>query len=223
MPDKLLPYNSSHERRYSLGEEIANGVTHGAGALLSVAALVILVVFAVLRGSAMHVVSYAVFGSSLIVLYTMSALYHSVTDPRVKRILEILDHSSIYILIAGTYTAFALTALPPALGWWIFGAEWALALAGIALKALWFDRWKLLSVLGYVAMGWLVAPAVGVLRETLPAESVALLFAGGVAYTAGTVFYAVKRVKWFHAVWHLFVLAGSALHFFSALTALPGA
>ena len=222
MSDKLLPYRSSHERRYSLGAEIANGVTHGAGALLSVAALVILVVFAVLRGSAMHVVSYAVFGSSLIVLYTMSALYHSVTNPRVKRILEILDHSSIYVLIAGTYTAFALTALPPALGWWIFGAEWALAVAGIALKALWFDRWKLLSVLGYVAMGWLVAPAVGALRESLPAESVALLVAGGVAYTAGTVFYAVKRVKWFHAVWHLFVLAGSARHFFSALTALPG-
>ncbi len=223
MSDNLLPYRSSHERRYSLGEEIANGVTHGAGALLSVAALVILVVFAVLRGNVLHVVSYAVFGSSLIVLYTMSALYHSVTNPRVKRILEILDHSSIYVLIAGTYTAFALTALPPALGWWIFGAEWALALAGIALKAFWFDRWKLLSVLGYVAMGWLVAPAVGALRESLRAESVAFLVAGGVAYTAGAVFYVIKRVKWFHAIWHLFVLAGSALHFFSALTALPGA
>ena len=223
MSDNLLPYRSSHERRYSLGEEIANGVTHGAGALLSVAALVILVVFAVLRGNVLHVVSYAVFGSSLIVLYTMSALYHSVTNPRVKRILEILDHSSIYVLIAGTYTAFALTALPPALGWWIFGAEWALALAGIALKAVWFDRWKLLSVLGYVAMGWMIAPALGHLRENLPAESVALLAAGGIAYTAGAVFYVIKRVKWFHAVWHLFVLAGSALHFFSALRALPGA
>jgi hemolysin III len=223
MSERTLPYKSAHERPYSLGEEIVNGVTHGAGALLSVAALVILVVFAVLRGGPMHVVSYAVFGSSLIVLYTMSALYHSMMNARVKRILEILDHSSIYILIAGTYTAFALTALPPALGWWIFGAEWALALAGIVLKTLWFDRWKLVSVLGYVAMGWLIAPAVGALRESLPSESVALLVAGGIAYTAGTVFYAVKGVKWFHAVWHLFVLAGSAFHFFSALTALPGA
>ena len=137
--------------------------------------------------------------------------------------LEILDHSSIYILIAGTYTAFALTALPSALGWWVFGAEWTLALAGVVLKAVWFDRWKLLSVLGYVAMGWLVAPAVGALRESLPAQSVHFLVAGGVAYTAGTVFYVIKRVKWFHAVWHLFVLAGSVLHFFAALTALPGA
>ncbi len=223
MSDRLMSYRSSHERRYSLGEEIANGVTHGAGALLSVAALVILVIAAVLRGSPRHVAAYSVFGSSLIVLYTMSTLYHSVTDPRVKRVLEILDHSSIYILIAGTYTAFALTALPPSLGWWIFGAEWGLALVGIALKAAWFDRWKMLSVLGYVAMGWLVAPAVGALRESLPDRSVAFLVAGGIAYTAGTVFYAVKRVKWFHAVWHLFVLAGSALHFVSALTALPGA
>ncbi len=223
MTERTLPYRSAHERPYSLGEEIANGVTHGAGALLSVAALVILVVFAVLRGSPMHVVSYAIFGASLIVLYTMSALYHSVTNPRVKRVLEILDHSSIYVLIAGTYTAFALTALPPALGWWIFGVEWALALAGIALKAVWFDRWKLVSVLGYVAMGWMIAPAVGALRENLPPESVAFLVAGGIAYTAGAVFYVIKRVKWFHAVWHLFVLAGSTLHFFSALTALPGA
>lgn len=223
MSENLLSYQSSHERRYTLGEEIANGVTHGVGALLSVAALVILVVFAALRGNALHVVSYGVFGASLIILYTMSALYHSVTNPRAKRILEILDHSCIYILIAGTYTPFALTALPPSLGWWIFGAEWGLALAGIALKAFWFDRWKLLSVLGYVAMGWLVAPAVGILRDKLPAASVAFLVAGGVAYTAGALFYVVKRVKWFHAVWHLFVLAGSALHFFSALTALPGA
>lgn len=223
MSERTLPYRSVHERAYSPGEEIANGVTHGAGALLSVAALVVLVVFAVLRGGPMHVVSYAVFGASLIVLYTMSALYHSVTDPRVKRILEILDHSSIYILIAGTYTAFALTVLPRVLGWWIFGAEWALALAGIAFKALWFDRWKLVSVLGYLAMGWMIAPAVGALRESLSAESFAFLAAGGIAYTAGAVFYVIKRVKWFHAVWHLFVLAGSALHFFSALTALPGA
>ena len=222
MFDSLLPYRSSHERRYTLGEEIANGVTHGAGALLSVAALVILVVSAALGGGILHVVSYAVFGSSLIVLYTMSTLYHSVTNLRAKRVLEILDHSCIYILIAGTYTPFALTALPPTLGWWIFGAEWSLAVAGIALKVIWFDRWKLLSVLGYVAMGWLVAPAVGALREALPSESVILLVAGGVAYTAGAGFYVIKRVKWFHAVWHLFVLAGSALHFFAALTALPG-
>lgn len=221
MSDRLMTYKTSHERRYSLGEEIANGVTHGAGVLLSIAALVILVVFAVLRGGPLHIVSYAVFGSSLITLYTMSTLYHSVTTPRIKRVLEILDHSSIYILIAGTYTPFALTALPPALGWWLFGAEWGLAAIGIVLKALYFDRFKLISVLGYVAMGWLVAPAVGYLRVRLPPESVTFLFAGGIAYTAGAVFYVLKRVKWFHPVWHLFVLAGSTLHFFSALFALP--
>lgn len=223
MSDQALPYRTPHEKRYSLGEEIANGVTHGVGALLSIAALVLLVVFAALRGEARHVVSYAIFGSSLIILYTMSTLYHSMTIPRVKRILEVLDHSSIYILIAGTYTAFALTALPTAMGWWMFGVVWGLAVVGIAVKAIWFDRFKLLSVLGYVAMGWLIAPAFGELRERLPPDSLAFLVAGGIAYTVGAVFYMLKKVKWFHAVWHLFVLAGSALHFFSALTALPRA
>ncbi len=223
MSDRILEYETAHERRYTPGEEIANGVTHGAGALLSVAALVLLVTYAALRGGLRHVVSYAVFGASLVVLYTMSTLYHSVTAPRAKRVLEVLDHASIYVLIAGTYTAFALTALPPAIGWGLFAAVWALAAAGIVFKALWFDRFKLLSVLGYVAMGWLIAPAAGQLRASLPPVSLALLVAGGLAYTGGTAFYVAKRVKWFHAVWHLFVLAGSALHFFSALYALPAA
>jgi len=216
-----MPYQTSHERRYSLGEEIANGVTHGAGALLSIAALVLLVVFSVLRGGVLYIVSYSVFGASLIILYTMSTLYHSITAPRAKRVLEVLDHSSIYILIAGTYTAFALTALPAAMGWWLFGIVWGLAALGIALKAVYFDRFKLLSVLGYVAMGWLIAPAFGELRKSLPPESLIFLVAGGVAYTVGAIFYVMKRVKWFHAIWHLFVLAGSACHFFSALFALP--
>jgi hemolysin III len=221
MSDSIVVPRSVHEKRYSAGEEIANSVTHGLGALLSMAALVLLVVFAALRGNARHVASYAVFGSSLIVLYTMSTLYHAITAPRAKRVLEILDHSSIYILIAGTYTAFALTALPTAMGWWVFGIEWALAAAGITIKAVWFDRFKILSVLGYLAMGWLIAVAFGQLSVRLPASSLACLVAGGVAYTVGAVFYVLKNVKWFHAVWHLFVLAGSVLHFFSALQALP--
>ena len=222
MSDQTMSREMVPPKRYSLGEEIANSITHGAGVLLSIAALVILVVFAAFRGSAIHVVSYAVFGSSLIVLYSMSTLYHSVTAPRAKRVFEVLDHSSIYVLIAGTYTAFALTALPPALGWSMFGAEWGLAVAGIVLKAVWFDRFKPLSLLGYIAMGWLIAPAIGILRSTLPHESLLFLVIGGVAYSVGAVFYALKRVKWFHTVWHLFVLAGSAFHFFAAILALPG-
>jgi len=221
MSDRIMPYQTSHERRYSLGEEIANGITHGAGALLSIAALVLLIVFSVLRGSVSYVVSYSIFGSSLIILYTMSTLYHSITAPRAKRVLEVLDHSSIYILIAGTYTAFALTALPSGMGWWLFGIVWGLAAVGIVAKAVWFDRFRLLSVLGYVVMGWLIAPAFGELRKNLPSVSLLFLVAGGIAYTAGAVFYVMKRVKWFHAIWHLFVLAGSACHFFSALFALP--
>jgi hemolysin III len=218
-----LDDKSVHGARYSVGEEIANSVTHGAGALLSIAALVLLVVFAALRGNARHVVSYAIFGASLIVLYTMSTLYHAITVPRAKRVLQVLDHSSIYILIAGTYTPFALTALPPDLGWWMFGAEWALAAIGIAINALWFGRFKVLQVLGYLAMGWLIAPVIGQLRMHLPPESIAFLMAGGLAYTIGAVFYMQKKVKWFHSVFHLFVLAGSILHFFSLLLALPRA
>jgi hemolysin III len=211
---------SVHERSYSLGEDIANAVSHGAGAVLSLVALVVLVLAALETGSGLTVAAYSAFGLSLVLLYTMSTLYHSLTRTRARRVLEILDHSSIYVLIAGSYTAFCLTSLRGPLGWTIFAASWTLAIIGILGKTLWFDSFPRLSVLGYLAMGWLIVFAFKPLSLALPRTSLALLVAGGVSYSAGTIFYALKRVPWFHAVWHLFVLAGSTCHVFSAIFAL---
>jgi hemolysin III len=208
------------ERKYSLGEEIANAVTHGVGALLSLAAFVVLVAYAAKRGDAIAVTSYAIFGASLILLYTMSTIYHSLTAPKAKKVFEVLDHSSIYILIAGTYTPFSLAVLRGALGWWIFGIVWGCAVLGITFKALFINRLKVLSTLAYIGMGWIVVFAVVPLLKVIDRTAFAFLLAGGVAYTGGTVFYLMKKVKWTHSIWHLFVLAGSACHFISALYCL---
>lgn len=212
---------SAHERRYSPGEELANSITHGAGAVLSIAATVALVIVAAVRSDALAIVAYGVFGFSMILLYTMSTVYHALSSTRARKVLEILDHSSIYVLIAGTYTAFSLTALRGTLGWMLFAASWGLAALGIVLKALWIDRFPRLSLAGYLAMGWLIVFAIQPLVRILPARSLVLLVAGGIAYSAGTVFYAVKKIKWFHPIWHLFVLAGTACHAFAALFAFP--
>ena len=213
-------YASPHERKYGAGEEIANAVSHGLGAGLSVIATFFLIRAAARTGSAIAVVAYAVFGASLILLYSMSTIYHSLSHTRARRVLETLDHSFIYILIAGSYTAFCLTILPGSLGWLIFAASWALAILGIFVKVVWFEKFPRLSVLGYIAMGWLIVFAFKPLTLALRPEALILLVAGGISYSAGTIFYALKRVRWFHAVWHLFVLAGSACHVLAALFAL---
>ncbi|MBD5428529.1 MAG: hemolysin III family protein [Treponema sp.] len=206
-------------KQYSDGEEIFNAVTHGVGAGLSVAALVLLVVRAVtyapadLRGY--YVVSFAVFGASLFVLYLMSTLYHALIPQCAKKVFAVFDHSSIYFLIAGTYTPFCLTALRGAAGWTLFGIIWALALTGMALYAVFGSRMRSVSAVTYVVMGLLVLFAIRPMRAALPPVSLALLIAGGAAYLVGFVFYALKKIKWMHSVWHLFVLAGSVLHFFS--------
>jgi hemolysin III len=202
---------------YSLGEEIANCVTHGVGAALSVAGLVLLVVFAALYGDAWHVASVAVYGTTLILLYTASTVYHACKGEKAKHVTKILDHSSIFLLIAGTYTPFTLVTLRGPWGWALFGVVWGLAVAGVVFKALFVRRLKVLSVAIYLLMGWLVVTAAGPLMRGLPKGGLALLLAGGLAYTAGTVFYALKKVPYMHSVWHLFVLAGSALHFFAVL------
>lgn len=213
-------YESPHERHYSRGEEIANAVSHGTGAILSMAALFVLVDVAMRKGTVMTVAAYSVFGVSLVILYTMSTIYHSLSGTRARRVLETLDHSSIYILIAGSYTAFSLTALRGSLGWIIFAASWILAVIGIVLKTLWFERFPRLSVLGYLAMGWLIVFAFKPLTLALPRTALALLVAGGLSYSAGTIFYALKRIRWFHAVWHIFVLTGSTCHVLAAIFAL---
>jgi hemolysin III len=200
---------------YTAAEEIANSTTHGVGFLLGIAALALMAVFTALRGTVWHVVSCSVYGATLVLLYLSSTLYHSIPAPRAKRVFKVLDHASIYLLIAGTYTPFALVTLRQSWGWPLFGIIWGLAAAGIILKAFYAHRFRRTSTAVYIAMGWLIVAAIRSLYQNLPREAVWLLVMGGVFYTGGTVFYLRKNIRFFHSVWHLFVLAGSACHFFS--------
>ncbi|MEJ2185659.1 MAG: hemolysin III family protein [Gemmatimonadota bacterium] len=193
-------------------EEIVNAVTHGVGAAMAVLATAALVVLASLRDGAWSIVGVSVFGTTLIALYTSSTLYHAAQRPAVKARLKVLDHASIYLLIAGTYTPFTLVTLRGGWGWSLFGIIWGLAVTGVVFKLLWTGRFPRLSTALYIAMGWLVIIAIVPLVRALSAPTLALLFAGGVAYTAGTLFYHNHRIPYSHAVWHLFVLAGSLLH-----------
>jgi hemolysin III len=205
------------ERRLSLGEEIANSVTHGVAALASVAALPILLVVAVARGDRWQVVGGAIFGSTLVMLYLASTLYHALPHRRAKRVFRVLDHSAIYLLIAGTYTPFALGALRGPWGWSLLGAVWTLAALGIITKATLGFRFPRLSTAVYVAMGWLALIAVQPLLAHVGVAGLMWLLAGGLCYTAGVVFFAWERLRYGHMVWHLFVAAGSVCHFFAVL------
>lgn len=205
-----------------LGPELANAVTHGLGVLLAVAGLVILLLRAGATGDPWALVSYAVFGASMIFLYLASTLYHALSFTRASRVFEILDHSAIFVLIAGTYTAFSLTLLRPSSGFWVFGVVWAVAAAGIVLEAVFLNRWPALSLILYLAMGWIIVAVWKDFSAAAPASTVAYLVAGGLSYTAGTLFYALgKKRPWLHPAWHLFVLGGTLCHFFAALAALP--
>ena len=208
---------ASEKRPYSLGEEIANSVIHGIGIALSIAALVILVAVAVLSGDPYRLAAAIVYGVSLILEYTASTLYHAFPQPRVKHVFKVLDHCGIYLLIAGTYTPFCLVTLRGAGGWWVFALVWTLALAGIALEAFWAYRPRWLSALVYLGLGWIVVIAINPLMANLAPQGVWLLVAGGLAYTVGTIFYVLKRVPYMHAIWHVWVLAGSALHFLAVV------
>jgi len=202
---------SRAERVQSLGEEIANSVTHGVGALAAVAALPLLIVLALPRGVP-AVVGSAVFGATMILLYVTSTLYHALARNRAKKVFRVLDHSAIFLLIAGTYTPFTLGVLRGAWGWTLFGVIWALAATGVALTGALGVRLPRLTTGIYIAMGWLVLVAIRPLMQHLPRPGLVWLVAGGVAYTAGAVFYAWTRLRYHHAVWHLFVLAGSCCH-----------
>ena len=198
-------------------EEVASSITHALGGLLSVAALTLLVVFAAHAGDARRVVSVSVYGATLVFMYVASTAYHLVRPPRAKRVMRILDHASIYLLIAGTYTPVALVTLHGGWGWSLFGVTWGLAVTGIVLKSFLIDRYELLSTVLYVAMGWVVLVAVKPLLAHLPMAGVAWLAGGGLAYTAGVVFFVWDLLPFNHAIWHLFVLAGSICHFFCVL------
>jgi hemolysin III len=198
---------------YTLGEEITHAVTHGLGLLLSIAGLAILVVAASVRGDAWHVVGCAVFGATLVLLYAASTLYHGIHSRRAKRVLRKLDHAAIFLLIAGSYTPFTLVSLRGGWGWTLLAIVWGLALLGIALQVTIPSRARRLSVPIYLAMGWLVVIAIEPLLRSVHPQGVLLLFLGGLAYTSGVVFFAWQRLPYNHAVWHVFVLAGSACHF----------
>lgn len=197
---------------YSPGEEIANRLTHGLGAGCSVAGLVLMVVFSARHGDAWQVVSTAIFGATLVLLYTTSTLYHSFADERRRVLLQKFDHAAIFLLIAGTYTPFVLVTLRGPWGWSLFGVVWGLAITGVALKFWFAGRFRVASTLIYVAMGWLVMIALKPLMAALPAGGLQLLVAGGLCYTGGAVFYLWRRLPYHHAIWHLFVLGGSACH-----------
>lgn len=197
---------------YTPREEFANSVTHGLGAGLSVAGLVLLVVSSALHGNTWHVVSTTIFGTSLVLLYTASTLYHSLRGERLKQVLQKFDHAAIFLLIAGTYTPFALVTLRGPWGWSLFGVVWGLAVAGVTLKFWLAGRFRLVSTLIYIAMGWLVMVAIRPLVAALPAGGLHLLIAGGLCYTGGAAFYLWKRLSYHHAIWHLWVLGGSACH-----------
>jgi hemolysin III len=209
-------------REYSVGEEIANAVTHGIGVALSIAALVTLAVLSAFTRDPWRIAGAVTFGVALVLLYAASTLYHSVPNERARHVLKVLDHASIYVLIAGTYTPFTLVTLREGEGPRLFGVIWGLALVGVILEAFWVYRPKWVSTLVYLAMGWLVIAVVRPLSAALEPGGIALLAAGGAAYTVGTVFYLAKRVRYMHMVWHLFVLAGSACHVLAvALYVLP--
>ncbi|CUH94920.1 Hemolysin-3 [Propionispora sp. 2/2-37] len=196
-------------------EEIVNAVTHGVGAVLALAALVVLAVAASMYGSVWHTVSFSIYGGSLVLLYLASTLYHSFTNEKLKHIFKIFDHSAIYLLIAGTYTPFAFVPLHGTLGWIVFTVIWSLAIVGIVFKVFFVKRFKLFSTLCYILMGWFAVLVIKPLIITLPPEGLYWLIGGGVLYTVGAVFYLANRMPYNHAVWHFFVMAGSAAHFVS--------
>lgn len=210
--------HTNERKRYSVGEEIASAVTHGIGALLSIAALVLLVVkaafYAPAGEKAAYIVGFSIFGASAILLYLFSTLYHAL-PAGAKKVFGIFDHCSIYVLIAGTYTAYCLTALRGAAGWIIFGIIWGLAVLGIVIYAVFGSKVRVLSVITYIPMGWLIIFAVKPLKEQLSLVSFQFLVAGGVIYTIGCLVYAAKKIKWTHSIWHLFVMGGTVMHFFS--------
>jgi hemolysin III len=206
---------------FSKGEEIANAIIHGIGVLLSIAALVILIVFSSLYGTAWHVVSFTLFGVTMVLLYTSSTLVHSFPEGRAKDVFEILDHSSIYFFIAGTYTPFLFIAVKGTLGWTLFGIIWGLAIVGTVFKAFFVKRFLHLSTGLYLVLGWMIVFAWGPLVETVPSQGIVFLVIGGVLYSVGAIFYMWRGFYYHHAIWHVFVLAATIMHFFSVLTLLP--
>lgn len=196
------------------GEEIANSITHGIGAVLAIAGLAIMVVLS----DGLNLVGFSIYGTTLVLLYLASTLYHSLVFTRARSLFRKFDHMAIFLLIAGTYTPFCLIALKGWVAWALLGSVWTFAVAGIVMKAFFTGRFEWVSISLYVLMGWMVIPVIGSIYDSLSQQGFILLVAGGVAYTIGTFFYMNSRIPYSHSIWHLWVLAGSVLHFFSVLT-----
>jgi len=209
--------SQSVETLYTLAEEVAHTVTHGFAMLLSIAGLAILIGFSSQNGDAWHIVSSSIYGASLILLYGTSALYHGITHPSVKALLQRFDHAAIYLLIAGTYTPFLLVSLRESWGWHLFAVIWSLALIGVVLE---FTNWKpfeKISLALYLGMGWIILIAINPMLEQVQIDGLVLLLVGGLFYSFGVIFYVWEKLAFNHAIWHVFVMAGSAAHFFSIL------
>jgi len=209
--------SQSNEIAYTLAEEIAHTTTHGLGMLLSIAGLVIMVGFSSQNGNAWHVVSSSIYGSSLILLYGASALYHGIPHPNAKALLQRIDHAAIYLLIAGTYTPFLLVSLRDSWGWHLFAIIWTLALSGVVLEFVNWKPFKKISLALYLGMGWIIIFAINPMLEQVEVGGLILLLIGGLFYSFGVIFYVWDKLTFNHAIWHLFVLAGSVSHFFSIL------
>jgi len=207
--------NNENAKYYPPAEERINIASHAIGLVLSVIALILLVARAAIYGNVWHITSFSIFGISLVMLYTASTVYHSTKDAKLRSRLRIVDHATIYILIAGTYTPFTLVTLNGFTGWWIFGITWGLALTGIILKLFFTGRFEIISTLMYVFMGWVIVFAIEPLVNNFSTAGIAWLVAGGVAYTLGAILYGVRIMKYNHATFHVFVLIGSAMHFVS--------
>ena len=201
--------------QYSPIEEKINVNSHAIGFILSIVALVLLVAHASMHGDVWHIVSFSIFGTSLILLYAASTFYHSAKKPELRKRLKIIDHASIYVLVAGTYTPFTLVTLKGKIGWLIFGISWGLALTGIILKLCFTGKYNLISTSMYVFMGWVIVFAIKPLINNLPPEGFLWLLAGGISYTLGAILYSIKKIKFNHAIFHMFVLTGSFCHFIS--------
>lgn len=202
---------------YNVAEEIANAITHGIGFLLSIPALVCLIVVAASRGSAIEIVSFTIFGISLMTLYFCSTMLHSLRPSKTRYVFNILDHAAIYLLIAGGYTPYALISLGGALGWSLFGVIWGMALLGIVYKVFFLEKFRIVSTIVYVVMGWGIVFAMKPLYYAITGDGVLLLIIGGLIFTIGAVIYSFPKLKFGHAIWHLFVLAGTGFMYFSVL------
>jgi len=208
-----------HLKMYTLGEEIFNSVTHGVGAIFGVVVTIIMIVYTALNCNTWCIVSACIYGATLVALYTMSTLYHAITNPTAKKVFRSFDHSTIFLLISGSYTPYALVTMREYtnLGWVVFGIVWGSAIIGIILNSISVDKFKKPSMILYLASGWAAIIAMKPLIDHLPRNGLLLLFLGGAFYTGGIIFYKMKHKKYFHSIWHIFVLAGSVSHFFSIM------